>query len=51
MAQDLANVIGGISAEELLRLGKNDQVLLMESKLLRCRQLRHYEDKLFRTGG
>ena len=49
MAQDLANVIGGISAEELLRLGKNDQVLLMESKLLRCRQLRHYEDKLFRN--
>lgn len=51
MAQDLANVIGGISAEELLRLGKNDQVLLMESKLLRCRQVRHYEDKLFGTGG
>jgi type IV secretion system protein VirD4 len=51
MAQDLANVIGGISAEELLRLGKNDQVLLMESQLLRCSQVRHYEDKLFRTGG
>ena len=41
MAQDLANVIGGVSADELLRLPVNKQVLLIDSKLQRCRQLRH----------
>jgi type IV secretion system protein VirD4 len=48
MAQDFANLIGGISPDELLRLQPREQVLLMESKLIRCRQLRHYEDQLFR---
>jgi type IV secretion system protein VirD4 len=47
MAQDLANVIGGISAEELLRMPSNEQVLLVESKLHRCRQVRHYDDQMF----
>jgi type IV secretion system protein VirD4 len=50
MAQDLANVIGGISADELLKLPKNEQMLLIESKLLRCRQVRHYEDREFLKG-
>jgi type IV secretion system protein VirD4 len=51
MAQDLVNVIGGISAEELLRMPGNEQVLLIESKLRRCRQIRHYEDQMFRSAG
>ena len=51
MAQDLANVIGGISADELLRLPRNEQVLLVESKVQRCRQIRHYEDQMFRRVG
>jgi type IV secretion system protein VirD4 len=51
MAQDLANVIGGISADELLRLPHNEQVLLMDSKLRRCAQIRHYEDQMFRSAG
>jgi type IV secretion system protein VirD4 len=50
MAQDLANVVGGISADELLKLQKNEQVLLIESKLQRCRQVRHYEDRAFLKG-
>jgi type IV secretion system protein VirD4 len=51
MAQDLVNVIGGISAEELLRMPGNEQVLLIESKLRRCKQVRHYEDQMFRNAG
>jgi type IV secretory pathway TraG/TraD family ATPase VirD4 len=47
MAQDLANVVGGISADELLGLPPNEQILLIESKLLRCRQVRHYDDREF----
>ena len=47
MAQDLANVVGGISADALLKLPKSEQILLVESKLQRCRQLRHYEDREF----
>jgi len=47
MAQDLANVVGGISADALLALPANEQILLVESKLQRCRQVRHYEDREF----
>jgi type IV secretory pathway TraG/TraD family ATPase VirD4 len=50
MAQDLANVIGGVSADELLKLPKSEQMLLVESKLRRCRQVRHYEDREFLKG-
>jgi type IV secretion system protein VirD4 len=51
MATDLANVIGGISADEILRLPGNEQVLLIESKLRRCRQVRYYEDQMFSRAG
>jgi type IV secretion system protein VirD4 len=50
MAQDLANVIGGISADALLGLPRNEQILLVESRLQRCRQVRHYEDREFLKG-
>jgi type IV secretion system protein VirD4 len=50
MAQDLANVIGGISADALLALPRDEQILLIESKLRRCRQVRHYEDREFLKG-
>jgi type IV secretory pathway TraG/TraD family ATPase VirD4 len=48
MAQEIANLIGGITPDELMRLRPQEQVLLMESKLIRCLQVRHYEDQLFR---
>jgi type IV secretion system protein VirD4 len=51
MAKDLAEVIGGISADELLKLPPDEQVLLIESKLRRCKQVRHYEDEMFRNAG
>jgi type IV secretion system protein VirD4 len=50
MAQDLANVVGGISADALLKLPKGEQILLVESTLKRCRQVRHYEDREFLKG-
>jgi type IV secretion system protein VirD4 len=48
MAQDLANLIGGISGEEILRLPQDGQVLLIEGSLKRAMQVRYYEDALFR---
>jgi type IV secretion system protein VirD4 len=47
MAQDIANLIGGISGEEILRLHNDEQVLLVEGKLVRCKQARYYSDKAF----
>jgi type IV secretion system protein VirD4 len=47
MAQDIANIIGGIAPEEILKLKPDEQILLVESKIVRCRQARYYNDKLF----
>jgi hypothetical protein len=47
MAQEISNHIGGISPDELLRLRPHEHVLLMESKLIRCLQVRHYDDQMF----
>jgi type IV secretion system protein VirD4 len=49
MAQDLANIIGGVSAEQIMGMGPEEQVLLIEGKLVRCRQARYYSDKLFQA--
>lgn len=45
MAQDVANLIGGISPDELLKMPPDQQVLLIDGKLHRARQVRHYSDK------
>jgi type IV secretion system protein VirD4 len=50
MAQDLANVIGGIAADALMALPRNEQILLVESKLRGCKQVRHYDDREFLKG-
>jgi type IV secretion system protein VirD4 len=50
MAQDLANLIGGISPQEILNLPKDEQILLIEGKLTRCKQARYYSDKEFAVG-
>ena len=47
MAQDLANILGGITAEEILRMPHDQQILLIEGKTLRCAQARYYSDELF----
>ena len=49
MAQDLANIIGGVSAEQIMSLGPEEQFLLIEGKLTRSRQARYYSDKLFQN--
>jgi len=46
-AQELANLIGGVSADEVMRLPKDGQLLLIEGRLTRCRQTRYYSDALF----
>ena len=45
MAQDIANLIGGISPDEILRMPQDEQILLIEGKAIRSRQVRHYSDK------
>jgi type IV secretion system protein VirD4 len=47
MAQDIANLIGGISPEEILRMPPDEQIILMEGRTVRCRQVRHYSDEQF----
>lgn len=49
MAQDLAGLIGGVSAEQIMSMGPEEQVLLIEGRLTRCRQARYYSDKLFQA--
>ena len=47
MAQDFANLVGSVSPDEILKMPKNEQMLLIEGKPLRCKQARYYEDKEF----
>jgi type IV secretion system protein VirD4 len=47
MAQDFANLVGGIAPDEIMRMGKDEQILLIEGKLIRCRQARYYSDEFF----
>jgi type IV secretion system protein VirD4 len=49
MAQDIANLIGGVSPDEILQMAPDQQILLVEGKIVRCRQIRHYSDKIFAT--
>jgi type IV secretory pathway TraG/TraD family ATPase VirD4 len=37
---------GVISGEQMLNLPPDEQILLIEGKLMRCRQTRHYSDEL-----
>jgi type IV secretion system protein VirD4 len=47
MAHDLASVIGGITADEIMRMKPDEQILLIEGKLARARQTRYYSDAMF----
>lgn len=47
MAQDIANLIGGISPDEVMKLPPDQQILLIEGALVRCRQARYYSDTFF----
>jgi type IV secretion system protein VirD4 len=45
MAQDFANLVGGVAPEDIQNLAANEQILLIEGKAVRCRQARYYEDR------
>ena len=48
MAQDIANLVGGVTADELLSMSQDEQIILIEGKPIRCKQVRHYNnEKLF----
>lgn len=47
MAQDIANIIGSVSPEEIMGLRPDEQLLLIEGKPIRCKQARYYSDRLF----
>jgi type IV secretion system protein VirD4 len=47
MAQELASIVGNGTADELLNMPADQQILLIEGKLTRCKQARYYSDKAF----
>ena len=47
MAQDYANIVGGISADQVINMKPEEQLLLIEGKHVRCMQVRYYKDELF----
>jgi len=49
MAQDFANIVGGVSGEQVMSMRPDEQLLLIEGRLTRCKQARYYSDDLFKT--
>lgn len=49
MAQDLADIVGGISADQIMKMNPDEQWLLIEGKNVFCKQARHYSDELFQA--
>jgi type IV secretion system protein VirD4 len=47
MAQELVNILGGMSAEAILAMPQDQQILLIEGKSIQCSQTRYYSDKAF----
>ena len=47
MAQDFANLVGSVSPDEIMKMPKDEQILLIEGTHLRCKQARYYNDKAF----
>ena len=45
MAQDFANLVGGIAPDDILNMPSDEQIILIEGKTVRCKQVRHYNDK------
>ncbi len=48
MSQDLANIIGGISAEQIMNMKADEQLLLVDGKRMTCKQARYYSDEMFK---
>jgi type IV secretion system protein VirD4 len=50
MAQDFANIVGGVSAEQIMKMRPDEQILLIDGKIIPCKQVRYYNDELFQSG-
>jgi len=48
-AQDFVNIVGGLTADQVLGLPKDEQILLIDGKCTLCKQARYYNDELFRS--
>jgi type IV secretion system protein VirD4 len=47
MAQDFANIVGGVSADQIMNMKADEQLLLVEGKRAICKQERYYNDEFF----
>jgi type IV secretion system protein VirD4 len=47
MAQDFANIVGGVSADQIMNMKADEQLLLIEGKRAICKQARYYNDEFF----
>ena len=47
MAQDFANLVGSVSPDEIMKMPKDEQILLIEGTPIRCKQARYYNDRDF----
>jgi type IV secretory pathway TraG/TraD family ATPase VirD4 len=48
MAQEFVNIVGGVDADTILRMGQDEQLLLIEGGApTRAKQVRYYEDRAF----
>jgi type IV secretion system protein VirD4 len=47
VASEFAALMGGISGEEIMALGPNEQVLLMDGRVLKLRRFRYFEEARF----
>jgi type IV secretion system protein VirD4 len=50
MATDLANLLGGISPDELMKMHSRQQILLIDGKLFRAQQVRYYDSPSLLAG-
>jgi hypothetical protein len=46
---ELANIVGGISADRIMNMKADEQILLIEGKHSFCKQARYDDDELFQS--
>ena len=45
MAQDIANLVGGVTPDDILNMSPDEQIIRIDGKLIRCKQVRHYNNE------
>ena len=50
VAQDFANPVGSVAAEDIPKMANDDEILLIEGKPVRCKQARYHGDPHFEAG-